>query len=178
MVRVMGKIVGTINKTKRRQVCKRVYNSDRLHQIRVRCATHSSSTWLLHHRLPWYYSSFKVVTFLVPCLYESVMCFTSYMKMCCISAIDFCLKCDELKYSWKWKADFCRACECVVLQMLASSPYGISAPLPWAVSEYIRIAKYEKRVLILSFIKCWSHVLIAGCVAESCRLTLADLVFW
>lgn len=45
----------------------------------------------------------------------------------------------------------------------------------WCLAEYIRIAKYEK-VLILSFIKCWSHVLIAGCVAESaesCWLTLA-----
>lgn len=45
----------------------------------------------------------------------------------------------------------------------------------WCLAEYIRIAKYEK-VLILSFIKCWSHVLIAGCVAESadsCWLSLA-----
>lgn len=144
---------------------------------RVWCARHSSSTWLPHPRFPLHYSSFIVDPLLVPCLHGSVICFISCMKMCCISAIDFCPKCDELKYSWKWKEDVCRACECVVLQMLASSSYGISALLPWVVSEYIRIAKYEKKLLILSFIKCWSHVLIAGCVAESCWLTLADLVF-
>lgn len=97
---------------------------------------------------PWRYCSFITDPLLVLRPYGSLMGFISCMKMCCIPAIDLCPKCDELKYSWKWKEDVCVACECVLLQRLASSSYGISALLPWVVSEYIRIAKYEKGVLI------------------------------
>lgn len=54
----------------------------------------------------------------------------------------------------------------------------LSCPGP-CPAKYIRIAKYSK-VLILSFIKCWCDVMIAGCVigsANSYWLSLATLLW-
>lgn len=110
---------------------------------------------------------FRVDPLLVSCLYVWWFLY----EMCCIPAIDFFLKCDKLKYSWKWKEDMSMGMCCIPV---AGVIYIFLLAYPgWCPAEYIRIAKYEK-VLILSFIKCWSHVLIVGFVtdsAESCWLT-------